>query len=292
LNEQTKTNYTAAAGEAQIFLAASIEEQQLEHWFNDLITEQAKIFWNADKQKVESVIIKSLGKLQLKRQNNPAADILQLQQHLFAGIKMQGLDCLPWNKASINLKQRINFLHYQRKRLPVLEKQLESTELPMVDDAQLRETMAQWLLPHLSNETSIKQLQSLDMERVLSAMINWDSLKLLNDLAPQTIKVPSGSTIRIDYNDPAAPVLAVRLQELFGLQETPAILKGVFPLTLHLLSPAFRPMQVTRDLSSFWKNTYNDVKKELKGKYKKHYWPDNPLEAQATNRAKPKKQNH
>ncbi len=114
-------------------------------------------------------------------------------------------------------------------------------------------------------------------------------MQTIDELAPEKIQVPSGSLISIDYSEPKTPVLAVRLQELFGLQTTPSILKNNYPLLLHLLSPASRPMQVTHDLMSFWKTTYNDVKKDLSGKYKKHYWPDDPLQAQATNRAKPRK---
>jgi len=113
-----------------------------------------------------------------------------------------------------------------------------------------------------------------------------DQTQALNTLAPTKHKVASGSQITIDYANPTQPILAVRLQEMFGTKETPTVLGGKVKLMLHLLSPASRPMQITQDLQSFWENTYEDVKKDLRGKYKKHYWPDNPLEAQATNRTK------
>ncbi len=110
----------------------------------------------------------------------------------------------------------------------------------------------------------------------------------VDELAPSHVTVPSGSRIPIDYSDPDAPVLAARLQELFGMTETPRIAGGRVPLTIHLLSPAHRPVQVTRDLASFWKTGYFEVKKDLKGRYPKHYWPDDPLQAQATSRVRPR----
>jgi len=141
-------------------------------------------------------------------------------------------------------------------------------------------------LPHLTGQNSIKKLQSLNLLNILSAAIPWQQQKLLDDLVPTHIAVPSGSRIAIDYSDPKVPVLAVRLQELFGQKQTPAIINGQFNLLIHLLSPGYQPMQVTQDLASFWKNTYFEVKKELCGKYKKHYWPDDPLTAQATSKTK------
>lgn len=126
------------------------------------------------------------------------------------------------------------------------------------------------------------------MQDVLLGGLSWTQRQQLDDEAPTHIQVPSGSRIPVDYSRPEDPALAVRLQEMFGQQETPRIAGGRVPLTIHLLSPAQRPVQVTRDLANFWRETYFDVKKDLKGRYPKHYWPDNPLEAVATNRAKPR----
>ena len=124
------------------------------------------------------------------------------------------------------------------------------------------------------------------MQQILLGMLTWEQQQLLNTLLPIKFKVPSGSHIFINYQDPEAPTLSVRLQELFGLLETPQLLNNTLTLTIELLSPAMRPMQVTKDLKSFWDNTYDEVKKELRGKYKKHYWPDNPYEAVATSKTK------
>lgn len=127
------------------------------------------------------------------------------------------------------------------------------------------------------------------MKEILEAMISWEQRRELDMHVPTHLAVPSGSRITIDYNNPESPVLAVKLQEMFGLKETPCIAGGKVPLTLHLLSPAQRPVQVTQDLASFWKSTYFEVKKDLKGRYPKHYWPDDPLCAEPTNRTRPHK---
>ena len=130
------------------------------------------------------------------------------------------------------------------------------------------------------------QVDALDLSALLLTQLSWPQRAQFDVLAPATIEVPTGSKIRVDYSDPSAPVLAVRLQELFGLTVTPPIANGAVPLTLHLLSPANRPVQVTRDLAGFWRNSYFEVRKELRGRYPKHEWPDDPLSATPTRRAK------
>jgi ATP-dependent helicase HrpB len=126
------------------------------------------------------------------------------------------------------------------------------------------------------------------LTQALLGLLTWEQRVALDELAPSHFAVPSGSRIRIDYSDPASPVLAVRLQELFGLTETPRLARGRVPLTLHLLSPAQRPVQVTTDLAGFWRSGYFDVRKELKGRYPKHYWPDYPLRAVPTRHVRPR----
>ena len=126
----------------------------------------------------------------------------------------------------------------------------------------------------------------MDIFTILRAPVSWQVQKKIDELAPTHITVPSGSSIAIDYTCDPGPVLAVRLQEMFGLQQSPCIAGGLQPLLIHLLSPASRPVQITSDLASFWETGYQQVKKELRGKYKKHYWPDDPLTAVATNRTR------
>lgn len=275
--------------EARIFLAAAITQTQLETYFSDQIKEQTSIVWHKKSQKVECLNKTMLGSLTLREQANHNINSEQLHPVLLEGIRTLGLGCLPWSKPANNLKQRVQFLQFQKTHNNNSSHLLSLIELPDFTDDFLLNHLSEWLGPHLAKQTSIKQLQTLDLYQILNANISWETCQTLNELAPEKMTVPSGSIIAIDYSEPDSPVLAVRLQELFGLQQTPAILKGGYPLLLHLLSPASRPMQVTHDLASFWENTYNDVKKELRGKYKKHFWPDDPLLAQATNRVKPRK---
>jgi ATP-dependent helicase HrpB len=132
------------------------------------------------------------------------------------------------------------------------------------------------------------EVERLDPGAVLLDALTWEQRRALDALAPTHVTVPTGSRIPVDYSDPRAPALAVRLQELFGLADTPRVAGGAVPLTLHLLSPARRPVQVTRDLAGFWRSSYFDVRKDLRGRYPKHEWPDDPLSATPTRRAKPR----
>ncbi len=132
-------------------------------------------------------------------------------------------------------------------------------------------------------------VRRVDLAAVLLELVGWERRAAVDTLAPSHIEIPSGSRVPLDYDDPGAPVLAARLQELFGMAETPRILGGRVPLTVHLLSPARRPVQVTRDLASFWKTGYFEVRRDLRGRYPKHYWPDDPLIAEATSRVRPRR---
>jgi ATP-dependent helicase HrpB len=159
---------------------------------------------------------------------------------------------------------------------------------PDVTEPTLIAHLSDWLSPHLYGLKSRNDLQKLHLVSILEGMLSWEQRRELEDSAPTHITVPSGSRVPVDYSDPTAPALSVRLQEMFGLEDTPRIARGKVPLTLNLLSPAQRPVQVTRDLASFWRHAYFEVKKDLKGRYPKHYWPDDPLIAEPTNRVKPR----
>jgi ATP-dependent helicase HrpB len=185
-----------------------------------------------------------------------------------------GLNILPWSKEALSLKARVNFLNHH------------NVDFPDFSDETLLESMDEWLAPYLTGITTLKACQNLNLHQILLGQLSFEQTQQLSSLAPQKLKVASGSNIAIDYSNPAQPFLAVRLQEMFGTKNTPTVLNGKIKLMIHLLSPASRPMQVTQDLESFWENTYDEVKKELRGKYKKHYWPDDPLEAQATSKTK------
>ena len=146
--------------------------------------------------------------------------------------------------------------------------------------------MDSWLAPYINDMRTLKALKSLNLHNILLGLMTFEQTQTLDRLVPSKLKVASGSHIAIDYSDPKQAVLAVRLQEMFGTKSTPSVLGGKIKLMIHLLSPASRPMQVTQDLESFWENTYEEVKKELRGKYKKHYWPDDPYTAIPTNKTK------
>ena len=154
-------------------------------------------------------------------------------------------------------------------------------------DSRLFAELDQWLAPWLNGITRRSQLNQLDMHAILMSLLDWNQQQRLDEIAPTHLLVPSGSRIPLDYSN-GTPTLSVRLQEVFGMHATPRIGGGTVPVVMELLSPARRPVQVTQDLASFWARGYHDVKKDLKGRYPKHFWPDDPLQAQATARAKPR----
>jgi ATP-dependent helicase HrpB len=164
---------------------------------------------------------------------------------------------------------------------------LEPESWPDVSDSALLATLESWLLPYITELSRLTHLKRLDLHAILLAQLDWPAQQRLDEQAPTHLRVPSGSRVRLDYSQ-ATPVLAVRLQEMFGLTETPRIAAGRVPLLLHLLSPARRPVQITQDLAAFWQGSYHDVRKELKGRYPKHHWPEDPLRAQATTRTRRK----
>jgi ATP-dependent helicase HrpB len=187
------------------------------------------------------------------------------------------LHVLPWDGDVERFRNRVRWAGSVMK------------DLPDFSDRSLLESVETWLLPHLQGMSRLDQLSRLDLAEILNAGLSRDQRQKLDRLAPSHIQVPSGSRIAIDYSSPAGPVLAVRLQEMFGLAETPAIASGRVPLTLHLLSPASRPLAVTADLSSFWRNTYASIRRQMQARYPRHHWPEDPMAAVPTRRVKGRK---
>ncbi len=259
----------------RLFHAAPLNLESIEGWFADRIESASDVAWNDDAGRVEAQRVRRIGAVVLAKSRIDAPSSHEVMLGLLDGIRQRGLAVLPWNKKSLSLRERMTFasLHMPER-------------FRAMDDATLLETLEAWLQPFLEDIRDLKGLQRLDMHAIITARAGWDALKELDELAPETLTVPSGSKIRIDYSDPNQPVLAVRLQEMFGQRNTPTVLEGKVPLMLHLLSPAQRPVQVTQDLVSFWDSGYAEVRKELRGKYKKHYWPENPYEATATSKTK------
>jgi ATP-dependent helicase HrpB len=205
--------------------------------------------------------------LQDKPLNKP--DPEKVKVAMLAGLRQRGL---PWTDELRAWRQRIAFL-----------RQLDPN-WPDLSDAALAASLDDWLAPFVDGAA-----RRIGFVEALNALVPWEQQRQLDKLAPTHLEVPSGSRVQVDYANAAEPALSVRLQEMFGLTDTPRIAGGKVPVTIHLLSPARRPVQVTRDLASFWKNAYRDVKAELKGRYPKHYWPDDPLIAEPTARAKPRR---
>lgn len=262
--------------EARIFLAAGIQREQLERYHSELIQTQRFVSWDERNNCVQARQQQRIGEVILADEEWREADAEAIQQALLEGIRLQGLACLPWNDSTRELQARVNFLHAQF-----------DNRWPDLAEAALLESFDEWLAPYLTGMSRLSHLQRLDLHAILLARLPWQQQSQLNELAPTHLGVPSGSRIRLDYSQ-SPPVLAVRLQEMFGLTDTPRIANGKVAVLLHLLSPARRPVQITQDLAGFWQSSYHDVKKDLKGRYPKHHWPDNPLQAQATARAKRK----
>ncbi len=267
-----------AAGEreARIFLAAAIDIDQIGTHFAGLIKSQATVRWDQREQAVLARQQRRLDALVLDDKPLDSPDPEQLRAALLEGVRQNGLRCLPWSKATQSWRSRVRFL-----------RRLDKERWPDVSDAALLERLEKWLAPFLTGMSRLSHLEKLDLQSALNTLLPWPQQRQLDELAPTHIQVPSGSRIAIDYdNDP--PVLPVRLQEMFGATDTPAIADGRVKLLLHLLSPAQRPMQVTLDLKGFWNGSYVEVKKDMKGRYPKHYWPDDPLQAKPTSRTKPR----
>ncbi len=276
----------SAQTDARIYSAATISEDQIEKYFSELITKERSTRWNEETERVEAREITKLGAVTLDEQPVKNIESADIATALLSAIRAKGLDALTWDKEALGLRQRVDFLNYHKINDP--DKANIIGELPDFSDTWLLENLELWLLPHLDGIKSFKACQKLNTFPILLSMLTWEQQQRIETLAPAKIKVPSGSNISINYENPVSPVLAVRLQELFGMVETPLLINGTLSMTVELLSPAHRPMQVTKDLKSFWDNTYDEVKKELRGKYKRHYWPDDPYNAIATNKTKKK----
>jgi ATP-dependent helicase HrpB len=261
-----------------ILAAAPFDEEALERDFPQRFVRQRNVRWNRDKRGVEAFEERRFDAIVLERRAVPARPEDALPA-LIAAVRDLGLEAMPWSDHARELRLRVQALRGWSPELG----------LPDFSDAVLLATLEDWLAPYLANKRRLDALQAAELSDALSAQLDFAQRHALDEQAPTAIHVPSGMERRIAYSSDAPPVLAVKLQELFGLADTPRIANGRIPLTLHLLSPGGKPVQVTRDLKSFWARTYPEVKKELKGRYPKHPWPDDPWTATPTHRAKPRR---
>jgi len=268
----------AGQAEGRVRLAAGIREGEIRRLPELTVEVAEQVVWESASGRVSAVQQESVGALVLGRRPLPDADPERIRGAMLRGVAEMGLASLPWSKP---LKQ-------WRERVVWLKAESGEEGFPDLTDDWLMGNLAQWLAPWLDGIASRQQLQRLDLTAALHGLLSWDQLQRVEREAPSHLQVPSGSRLPLRYRPGEAPVLAVRLQELFGLVETPRVCRGRVPVMLHLLSPAQRPIQITGDLAGFWSRTYPEVKKELKGRYPKHYWPDDPLQATPTARAKPR----
>jgi ATP-dependent helicase HrpB len=260
--------------ESRIFLALPVTLAELETQFANAIVREDVLTWDGGSLAVVGRRRRRLGALVLDEAplTNPDPDAVA--EMLIEGIRRAGLDRLPWTEAARQTRARLAFLNGLDPRWPD------------VSEAALLPSLEGWLGPRVRGLRRIQDVRGVDLGEALLDLVAPELRGRLDQWAPTHVQVPTGSRIPVDYADPTAPVLAVRLQELFGQVTTPTVGRGQVPLTLHLLSPARGPVQVTRDLAGFWRTTYFEVRKDLKGRYPKHHWPDDPLTASPTRHVK------
>lgn len=261
--------------QGRIYVAAALSRHDILENHNELLTTEKRVQWLGSRVEASSVL--RLGQLEIEHKALSDIDPERITECLMEGIVLNGMSCLSWHKKSRELQARIETAH-----------NIVPEKWPDVSDSTLLNDLS-WLRPYLGDLRSLKQLKKLDIYSILLSLLSWQEQQELDRLLPSHYLAASGSHIKLHYSQGEPPVLAVRLQEMFGTTETPAVYGGKLPILIHLLSPARRPVQVTADLASFWKGTYMAVKKELAGRYPKHYWPDDPMLAQATARCKPRK---
>lgn len=265
----SKTNY--------LDLAIALSRDSFYRLYGEQVKSTEKRWFDPVSQAVKSESVETYRELQLSIKHQPAKDPDQITATLCQGIRSLGVDKLPWNQE----------LRYWQARIEKLRSLSEYQEqFPAVDDLSLGLQLELWLAPFIKGFTRLGQISRDCLAQGLTSLLTWEQSQQLNQLMPERIQVASGSLIQIDYLSHERPILAVKLQEMFGEKQTPSLAKGRIKLLIHLLSPAQRPLQVTDDLASFWQNSYQQVKKEMKGRYPKHPWPDDPLSATATRHTK------
>ena len=262
--------------EARVFLSAACDLSTILEDFRFALQRRETIAWDKRTAAVKMEKRLCLGALALKVESPDHPDPAAVGAALMDGIRQSGIECLPWTVSARRWQERVLFL----RRACGSE-----ADWPDVSDPALADSLGNWLAPHIGGITRLAGLKALDLLGALGSLLSWQQRRQLDEWAPTHIEVPSGSRIRVDYSG-EIPVLAVRVQEMFGCADTPRVAGGRQPVLVHLLSPAGRPVQVTQDLAGFWSGSYRDVKKDMAGRYPKHHWPEDPLKAAPTRRTK------
>ena len=257
-----------------IYWILPLNEKDIEKHFANHILIEKVVQWDERKRRTSALEIMRLGKIILHekslkfdysvKENNMNVIIEQ--------IKKNGLSYLNWTQKARDFQYKIM----------TMRKWFAEDDYPDVSNEKLMDSIESWLKPYLTDVTREEDILKINIFEILHSMMDWKKIRKMEEAMPDKIIVPTGSAVKVNYSENEAPYISVKLQEMFGLCETPKIGLGKIPLVIHLLSPARRPIQITNDLAGFWKNTYFEVKKELKGRYPKHPWPENPLTAEPT----------
>ena len=253
--------------------ASKLDETLFETVLSDSVIQETHAQWDKNSGRFIAEQRTKVGALTLQKSRLNAIPPDAKRAALIKYITKEGIKLLPWTDELNQWCSRVKLLRSIEK------------DWPDVSEQALLDSIDTWLAPYLDSVNSLKDLKKLKLKEILQALLPWEKQQQLNKLAPIRLKVPSGSSLSIDYSE-SPPVLAVKLQEMFGCEQSPTVVAGKVPLIIHLLSPAGRPLQITQDLAGFWRSSYHDVKKEMKGRYPKHPWPDDPLVAIATRKVK------
>jgi ATP-dependent helicase HrpB len=268
---------TGTAASGRILLAAPITQSEIEARFADHIVVEDETSFDKSAMALRARRRKRLHAITLSEQNLPVEASAQTAQILADGFAAAGLERLPWSKPLKQWRDRVMFL---RATAP--------DEWPNLSDVALAASRSEWLTPALMDKISLSDFSAGDLSDAMMNLLPWDKRARLEREAPTHFTAPTGTSLPIDYEAEQGPTIAVRLQELFGLNVHPAIANGKLPLVLELLSPAHRPVQVTRDLPGFWRGSYAAVRADLRGRYPRHPWPEDPASAPPTRRVKPR----
>ncbi|WFW81874.1 ATP-dependent helicase HrpB [Citrobacter braakii] len=266
----------SASPDARILLALPLDIEVLIQACPELLQQSDTIEWDETQGTLKALRRSRIGQLTVKVQALAKPSEEELHLAMLNGIRDKGLSVLNWTPEAEQF----------RLRLQCAANWLPEYNWPAVDEDSLLATLESWLLPHMSGVHSLRALKALNVGQALRGLLDWSMLQRLDSELPAHYTVPTGSRIAIRYHEDNPPVLAVRMQEMFGEAKTPTIAEGRVPLVLELLSPAQRPLQVTSDLSAFWQGSYREVQKEMKGRYPKHVWPDDPANTAPTRRTK------
>ncbi|WP_261139145.1 ATP-dependent helicase HrpB [Serratia entomophila] len=262
--------------DARILLALPVEIDALAAQLPAIVSQQTAVEWDEEKGTLRAWKRQQIGRLTLRAQPLAKPADEELQQALIGWVRSQGLAVLNWDTAAEQL----------RVRLQCAQRWLPEAAWPPVDDESLLDALERWLLPSLNGVRDLRGLKQVNIAEALARLLDWQQKQRLDNALPTHYTVPTGSRLPIRYDAGKPPALAVRLQEVFGEQRSPMLAEGRIPVVLELLSPAHRPLQITGDLAAFWQGAYREVQKEMKGRYPKHVWPDDPANTAPTRRTK------